>query len=170
MVIRRQSVIRIIVVSVVLLCPRSLFAQELANPRIINEDKFIRSMQRNILSSVFRMFPPFRDHGNYEGYYAILIIEEGKVKELAYPEGTNESITRSRIDAIGKINERIGLGEFEFVDIDQIIVPCIFRWIDFETDDPSFDEILKNILPKTGYTPNTYVLAPSVILTGNPKR
>ncbi|MFT4857189.1 MAG: hypothetical protein ACI8YP_001798 [Algoriphagus sp.] len=170
MELRGQSVIRIILLSVFLLCSRSLSAQELTNPRIINEDKFVRSLQRNILASMFKLFPPFRDDAKFEGYYAILIIEDGKVKDITYPEGTIESITRNRIDAIEKINEKIDLGEFEFVDIDQIIVPCIFRWIDFQINDPGFDEILKKILPKTGYTSNTYVLAPSVILTGNPKR
>ena len=168
--IRLKSVIRIILVSLVLLCSRSLLAQELTNPRIINEENFIKSMQTNV-SSLFAMSPFGNvDSVKFEGYYAVLKINSGKVSEIVYPTDIELSITRMSEFAKKEINKRIEKEEFKFENIDQIIVPAIVEYIHFETDDLRLDEVLENILPKTGYTTSSYILSPIIMQIGNPKR
>lgn len=168
--IRLKSVIRIILVSEVLLCSKALLAQELTNPRIINEENFIKSIQINT-PRIFAMSPLGNiDSVKYEGYYAVLKINNGKVSEIVYPTDIELSITRMSEFAKKEINKRIEKEEFKFENIDQIIVPAIVEYIHFETEDLRLDEVLENILPKTGFTPNTYVLSPVVMQVGNPKR
>lgn len=168
--IRLKSVIRIILVSEVLLCSKALLAQELTNPRIINEENFIKSIQINT-PRIFAMNPLGNiDSVKYEGHYAVLKINNGKVNEIVYPNGINPSITRSGYFAKIDINKRIEKEEFKFENIDQIIVPSIVEYIHFETGDIRLDVVLEKMLPKTGFTPNTYVLSPVVMQVGNPKR
>ncbi len=170
MVLKGQSVIRKILFTVFILCSKALLAQELTNPRIINEENFIKSMRVNT-PRIFAMSPLGNiDSVKYEGYYAVLKINNGKVTEIVYPSGIKPLITRLCDFARKDINERIDLEEFEFLTIDQIIVPAIVEYIHFETDDLRLDEVLEKILPKTGFTSNTYILSPVIMQIGNPKR
>ncbi|EAZ82162.1 hypothetical protein [Algoriphagus machipongonensis] len=170
MEIKGQSVIRTILFSVFILCSKALLAQELPNPRIINEENFIKSMRVNT-PRIFAMSPLGNiDSVKYEGYYAVLKINNRKVSEIVYPTDIEPLISRMSDFAKKDINERIGLGEFKFLNIDQIIVPAIVEYIHFETEDLRLDVVLEKILPKIGFTPNTYVLSPVFMQVGNPKR
>lgn len=147
---------------------QALISQVLQEPKVVNEEKFILAMRSNI-TGIFAVSP----YGNinkvkYEGYYAILRISDGKVTEIVYPDWIEPLFKRRSNFVIVDINERIELGEFEFQDIDQIIVPAIIEWINFETIEPQLYTELSKILPKTGYTRNTYVLFPHLIRTGDP--
>jgi len=170
MEIKGRNVIKIIIGLIGFFYTQSLIAQEKNDPEIINEDRFIRSMRLNV-SRIFAMSPYGNvDSVKFEGYYAILKINNGKVSEIVYPIGIKPFITRSSDFAEKDINERVDLGEFEFLNIDQIIVPAIVEFIHFETDEIRLDKVLKKILPKMGYTPNSYVLSPVIMRVGNPKR
>lgn len=143
-------------------------AQEVGDPKIINEHNFNQSMRPNI-TRIFAISP----YGNinkvkYEGFYAILEIENGKIYQIIYPDWIDPTITRLSISALEDINGRIDLGEFKFENIEQIIVPAIIEWINFDDGKISINEAMERIVPNIGYTQNTYVLFPHLIRTGDP--
>jgi hypothetical protein len=166
--IKEPNVIRIVVGIIGFLCSQVTFAQVLQEPKVVNEGKFIKAMRANV-SRIFSTNPYGNiDSVKYEGYYAILRISDGKVIEIVYPCWIEPLVTRLSGFAMEDFNERISSGEFEFQNIDQIIIPAISEWIHFETSEPQLHKALLKILPKIGYTPNTFVLAPYLLPRGNP--
>jgi hypothetical protein len=145
-----------------------LFGQENNTPKIVNEERFIRTVSGPpIFSGDYR---GNLDSIKYEGYYAILKIKEGRVMEIVYSNHVKQIEKRHEELAINRINEKIDNGMFKLVNIDQVIIPVIREWVQFKTDESNLDLVLKRVIPKTGYTPNTYTLNPIIIKTGNPIR
>jgi len=168
--IKELNVISILVGVIGFFYSQSLVAQEENDPKIIHENRFNLAMRINA-PRVFAMSPYGNvDSVKYEGYYAVLKVHNGKVSEIFYPIEIKQLITRLGDFAKKDINERIDLGEFELVNIDQIVVPAIVEYIHYETEDIRLDEVLEKILPKTGFTSGTYILSPVVMRIGNPKR
>ena len=44
----------------------------------------------------------------------------------------------------------------------------IIEWVHFDTNEPNLHEALSKTLPKVGYTSNTYVVPPILVIRGNP--
>lgn len=147
-----------------------IFTQGVNTPKIINGAQFELAINSKV-TKIVAVNPLGNLHNvSHEGYYAILKIEKGKVVQIAYPEWIDPIITRQSEFTLKDINERIGEKEFEFVNMDQIVIPVLIEWIHFEGENNSLPQALKRILPNSEYTSQTYVLHPFVIRTGNPRR
>ncbi|NVJ47516.1 MAG: hypothetical protein HWE07_10325 [Cytophagia bacterium] len=147
-----------------------MFGQEMIVPEVVNEQRFLKAIRSNI-TSIFAVNPYGNvDSVKYEGHYAVLKIKNGEVSQIDYPEKTQPLISRNCEFAIRDINNRIHKGEFELKNIDQILVSMIIEWVHFDTNEPNFHDALSKIFPKVGYTANTYVTPPILVLRGNPIR
>jgi len=165
-----QSVIKPLLLFILLLISSRVFAQGVNTPKIINGAQFELAIN-SMVTKIVAVNPLGNLHNvSHEGYYAILKIEKGKVVQIAYPEWIDPIITRQSEFALKDINERIEEKEFEFVNMDQIVIPVLIEWIHFEGENNSLPQALKRILPNSEYTSQTYVLHPFVIRTGNPRR
>lgn len=163
---KARNAIKIAIVLFTIFYTNLVYGQENDSPKIINEERFIRTVNGPpIFSGDYR---GNIDNVKYEGYYAILKINDGKIIELVYSSDVKPIEKRLKELAVSMINEKIDNGMFKLENVDQIIIPVIREWIHFKTDEPKLDLVLKNILPKTGYTPNTYILSPIMIKTGDP--
>lgn len=168
--IREQNVIKIYILISLVFCQGVIFAQENSSTEIVNDQVLSRIIKRNI-TSIFSVNPLGNiDSVKYEGFYAILKIKKGKVIEIFYPKFIDEKISRSRSGAIIDINQDIDSGELVLSGINQIVVPAIREWIHYKTDNPNLDDALKKMIPKTGYTSKTYIMSPTILYTGNPRR
>jgi hypothetical protein len=145
------------------------FTQGVNTPKIMNRAQFEIAINSEV-TKIIAVNPLGNLHNvSYEGYYAILKIEKGKVVQIAYPEWIDPIITRQSEFALKDINERIGEKEFEFVNMDQIVIPVLIEWIHFEGENNSLAQALMQLLPNSEYTSQTYVLHPVVIRMGNPR-
>jgi hypothetical protein len=160
------NVIRTILVIAVLLIPGRLMSQDLDLPRIVNEAKFKKFITSN--TNKFAKHPLFnKDSVKYESFYIILEVRDGRVANLGYSEGTKEIFSIRNTFSKDEINLEIDSKEFELVRIDQIIIPVIMKWIQFETKNENLGEALGKLIPSTGYTQGTYVMDPVIIYITN---
>jgi len=145
-----------------------MFGQEMIVPEVVNEQRLFKIIWSNI-TSIFAVNPYGNvDSVKYEGHYAVLKIKNGEVSQIDYPEKTQPLISRNCEFALRDINNRIHKGEFELKNIDQILVSMIIEWVHFDTNEPNLHEALSKTLPKVGYTSNTYVVPPILVIRGNP--
>lgn len=165
-----QNVIKIYLLISLIFFQGIGFAQENSTIDLVFEEPLSVIIKKNI-NSIFSVNPLGNiDSVKFEGYYAILKVKKGKVIEIFYPQFIDKKITRRRSDAIININQDIDSGKLVLSGINQIVIPAIREWIHFKTSNPNLDEALKNIMPKTGYTPKTYLMNPIILYTGNPRR
>lgn len=153
-------------ISIFLLSP-NLFAQQEGVPKIINEERFNRFIYSN-----FNKIAPHpiinKDNLRIEAFYIILKIEDLFVKDVIYSESTREEIIgRSRFP-IKELNEAIKLREFQFSNIDQLVIPILMSWIQSNSKIEDFLQSVQNLIPKSGYTKDSFIVDPVIIKLGTP--
>lgn len=90
-----------------------MLGQEMIVPEVVNEPRFLKAITSNI-TNIFAINPYGNvDSVKYEGHYAILKINNGKVSQIDYPDRIKSLISRNSQFALCDLNNRIQQGEFE---------------------------------------------------------